>query len=264
MTTEAQATVETSTQPEQTPVETTKTELPQGEQSGTRNTDDVEKVESQQPEKDVKTKESVPVSKDTLSKVQTFLEDAGLQPSKVAKEFSENGGELSIESMKALVDKHGEAVASLIVGQLQGLHEKSVKQAKERDEAVFTQVAEAFQGITEQSGEETWKELAGWAKANVPNEERSELNALLAKGGLTAKLAVGYLVDAFKNSQDFQQPAELLKADNVSSEFGVRPLSKAEYTKELNVLLAKGHDYNTSPEIRALQVRRQKGLQRGM
>lgn len=264
MTTEAtqQPTEQPIVTSEQTPSTTTVETNPEG-QSATRNTNvDVETTESNSVE--TKSKEPVPLGKDTLSKVQTFLEDAGLKASQVAKEFTENNGELSIASMKALVEKHGEAVASLIVGQLQGLHKESVKAAQERDQAVFSQVEEAFKGITEQKGEETWNELATWAKTNVPTPERNELNSLLAKGGLSAKLAVSYLVDTFKNSQDFSQSAELLNADNVSSEYGVRPLSKAEYTKELNVLLAKGHDYNTSPEVKALQVRRQKGLQRGM
>lgn len=208
-------------------------------------------------------KDSTIINKDTLTQVQGFLESAGLVPSEIAKEFT-GKGELSIESMAKLVEKHGESVAGLIVGQLKGLHEKSMAQAKERDSQVFTQVEEAFKGITEQGGEETWQELATWAKTNVPNEARSELNGMLAKGGLQAKLAVDYLISTFKSSESFSQPAELLGADKVSASFGSGPLSKTEYQKELDVLLAKGHDYNTSPEIRKLDQRRMKGMSIGM
>jgi len=210
-------------------------------------------------------KETEPVtSKESLNKVQDFLTDAGLKPSDIAKEFTTNNGELSIASMKKLVDKHGEAVASLIVGQLKGIHKENVAKAEARDKAIFGQIEEAFKGVTEQTGSETWNELAGWAKTNMAKEERSEMNKMLEQGGLAAKLAVDYLVSTFKSSDAFQQPAELLESDNTAKDFGVRPLTKAEYTKELNVLLAKGEDYNTSPNVRALQARRQRGIERGM
>lgn len=208
-------------------------------------------------------KDTITNTKDTNTQVTKFLDDAGLNSESVIKEFVDDG-ELSVDSMKALVEKHGEAVASLIVDKLKGLHEQSVKAATDRDQAVFKQVEEAFKGLTDQTGEKTWEELSGWAKENVPNAERAELNSMLQGGSLQAKLAIDYLVSTFKKSDAFSQPAELLDTDNVSADYGLKPLSRTEYLRELDVLLAKGHDYNTSPEIRQLEARRQKGMSRGI
>lgn len=208
-------------------------------------------------------KDNITNTKDTNTQVTKFLDDAGLNSESVIKEFVDDG-ELSVDSMKALVEKHGEAVASLIIDKLKGLHEQSVKAAEARDQAVFKQVEEAFKGLTDQTGEKTWEELSGWAKENVPNEERAELNRMLQGGSLQAKLAIDYLVNTFKKSDAFSQPAELLDTDNVSEDYGLKPLSRNEYLRELDVLLAKGHDYNTSPEIRQLEARRQKGMSRGI
>lgn len=250
------ATVETQTPPVETPSETgTRISEEGGNKLDINSTDTNTNKDSN--------KSNTIINKDTLTQVQGFLESAGLVPSDIAKEFTSKG-ELSIESMTKLVEKHGESVAGLIVGQLKGLHEKSMAQAQERDAQVFTQVEEAFKGVTEQTGEETWKELATWAKANVPNEARAELNGMLSKGGLQAKLAVDYLISTFKSSEEYSQPAELLGADKVSASFGSGPLSKLDYQRELDVLLTKGHDYNTSPEIRKLDQRRTKGIALGM
>lgn len=252
------APVETQTQQVETPSETGTRISEEGNSSNLDTSNSTDKSIN----KDTNKSDTI-INKDTLIQVQGFLESAGLVPSDIAKEFTTNG-ELSIESMSKLVEKHGESVAGLIVGQLKGLHEKSMAQAQERDAKVFSQVEEAFKGVTDQTGEETWQELATWAKANVPKESRSELNAMLAKGGLQAQLAVDYLINTFKASESYSQPAELLGADKVSASFGSTPLSKADYQRELDVLLAKGHDYNTSPEIRKLDQRRVKGMSLGM
>lgn len=204
-----------------------------------------------------------PLPKDTASQVNHFLSEAGLDVESVVKDFTETGT-LSLESMKALIDKHGEAVAGLVVEQVKGLYKNAKAQAEARDKAVFEQVQKAFEGITEQTGEETWAELSGWAKENIPNEQRADLNKMLGKGGLQAKLAVDYLIATFKQSETYSQPAELLGGDATVDSFGLKPLTKDEYLRELNVLLAKGHDYNTSPEIRKLDARRQQGMRRGL
>lgn len=256
MTTETVAPVETG----QTPVETT---TPTSEPTTRIESEESNSTNVSNNNSNNINKDNITNTKDTNTQVTKFLDDAGLNSESVIKEFVDDG-ELSVDSMKALVEKHGEAVASLIVDKLKGLHKQSVEAAEERDQAVFKQVEEAFKGLTDQTGEKTWEELSGWAKENVPNEERAELNRMLQGGSLQAKLAIDYLVSTFKKSDAFSQPAELLDTDNVSEEYGLKPLSRTEYLRELDVLLAKGHDYNTSPEIRQLEARRQKGMSRGI
>ena len=233
--------------------------------SSTTTTVDKANTEGDKPVNETKdSKNTLLGNKDKVNKLQSLVSDAGLTPTEVAREVTDNDGEVSPETLKALIDKHGEAVGSLIAEKLETLHSENVQAAQARDKAVFDQVAEAFKGATEQSGEESWKELAGWAKENISNEERQEINDLLGKGGIASKLAVQYVVDAFKNSDDFQQPAVLESGDDTPQDFSSGAIDRTTYVRELDKLLDAGHDYNTSPEIRKLEQRRQKGIQRGI
>lgn len=198
------------------------------------------------------------------TKVQPFLESAGLVPSEVALEVTKAGGEVSIEIMAKLVEKHGEGVAGLIKDQLSALHVSNVTSAKAADNKMFSQVEEAFKGVTEQSGADTFKELATWAKSNLTVAERTEINGLLKQGGKAAELAIGSLVNSFKGSEAFvPQPAKLLTADNTASSPTRQPLDKAGYSRELRKLMEAGHNYETSPEIATLNARRTKSMNRG-
>ena len=198
------------------------------------------------------------------TKVQPFLEQAGLVPSEVATAVTQAGGEVSLEIMAKLVEKHGEGVAGLIKDQLSALHVSHVAAGKKADTKVFDQVQEAFKGVTEQSGADTFKELATWAKTNLPKADRVEINGLLAQGGKAAELAIASLVDSFKASNSFmEQPAELVSADGYGNAQSAQPLDKAGYSRELRKLMDQGHNYETSPEIASLNSRRAKSIKRG-
>jgi len=54
-----------------------------------------------------------------------------------------------------------------------------------------------------------------------------------------------------------------MQADDTSTEYGGKPLDKVGYDRELRKLLNDGHNYDTSPEIAALNSRRTKSLARG-
>ena len=208
------------------------------------------------------TEETTSVLQDTtkVGKLQKLVSDAGLKPSEVAKDITEANGEISADILKALVDKHGEAVGSLIAEKLTGLHKENVATAKSRDKAVYDQVQKAFEGITDQSGEETWKELSSWAGENIPAEQKPEINKLLQQGGFAAELATNYLVEQFKNSDGFTQEAKLVSGDSGTTYTKDTPLSATEYNVELNKLLEKGHVYGQSTEIAKLDARRLKAM----
>lgn len=196
--------------------------------------------------------------------VRPFLEDAGLTPSEVATAVTEANGEVSIEIMKKLVEKHGEGVAGLIKDKLGNLHKSNVTAAKAADNKVFNQVQEAFKGITDQTGADTFKELATWAKTNVPVADREEINGLLRQGGKAAELAIDSLIQSFKKSDSFiSQPAKLVAGESSVTEYGSKPLDKAGYNRELRKLMDNGHNYDTSPEIAQLNSRRSKSIARG-
>lgn len=197
-----------------------------------------------------------------LSQVEGLLVDAGLDMKEVAKAVTESDGQVTPEILKALEEKHGAGVASLIAAKLQGLHESNVAQAQAKDTAIFEQVHEAFNDP--QGGEATWQELAGWAKENVPVSDRKEINALLAQGGIAAKLAVQELISVFKASPEFGQAADLEVADSLSQDYKGKPLDKTGYNSELRKLIAAGHSYESSPEIKALNKRRMQSRNRGI
>lgn len=250
---------------EATGVETVTTVQPTAVELATQTSETITRVTETTQEPVVETKkETLSLTKEKATKLAGLLEQAGLVPTDVTKSVTANGGEVSDELRTKLTEQHGEAVADLIIGQLQGLHKETVAKVQERDKAVFDQVQEAFKDITEQSGEETWRELATWAKTNVPNEERNELNKMIQAGGLQTKLAITYLVDTFKTSNDYEQPAQLEEAQSNNAPKGLGPIDRATYQRELKALEAKGHVYGQSKEMATLDARRNAGIARGM
>lgn len=198
-----------------------------------------------------------------VEQVAELVTAAGLLPSDVAQIVSENGGNLTPALFKTLVDEHGEATTNLIADNLRAFNETAITKGNAVDNEIYSQVKEAFKGVTEQSGEDTWKELSAWAKENIPNAERQEVNELLAKGGLSAKFAVDHLVSKFRGDAQYSQSANLEEGEGSNEDQGVAMIDKATYDRELRSLMEKGHDYNTSPEIATLQRKRLKAIRRG-
>lgn len=190
-----------------------------------------------------------------------MIKDAGLDPAEVNRIVTKDGMTPAI--LKALADKHGEGVANLIASQVNSIVEGNKAKAKENDQTVYDMVAEQFKDVTEQTGEQTWNELSTWAKENIEEKDRAEINKLLNQGGMAAKLAVQELVTAFKGSSNFTQDAELITGDGVSDAGAGKPLSKSEYDSELRKLLNAGHIYGESQEIATLDRRRMKAINRG-
>lgn len=196
--------------------------------------------------------------------VANMLESAGLKPADVLTAIEANNGIVTPEIYKAIADKHGDGMASLIVGQMSATQLEAKNKTQKANVEIFNQVKEAFAGITEQSGEATWGELSTWAKENLPVKERTEFNALIKQGGMAAKLAVQELTTAFKNSEGFTQDAVLLDGDNTPNASTTSSVTQREYNEQLRELLDKGHNYDTSPEIKRLQNRRIKSAQRNV
>lgn len=204
--------------------------------------------------------------KSKVSQVTTLVEAAGLDMKEVAKVAKENDGKLDLETMVALKEKHGDVIAELIADNVTSIHKEQLDAANKRDQEVYDFVLDQFKdSVTEEdTGKSVWGELSGWAKDNVSTEHRSELNKLLAQGGLAAKLAAQELVSAFKAAQGTQefQEAELIEGDSTPKGSGGF-ISKSDYTRELRELQAKGHVYGESREIAQLDARRAKSIAAG-
>lgn len=203
--------------------------------------------------------------KDPASKqVGTMLTAAGIDPIQARDAITANDGQCTPEIYAALVEKHGEGMASVLVSQMNQLHKAGLAKGTKADEAIYAQVEEAFKGITEQSGAETFAELSTWAKDNISLEDRKELNAAIAYGGMIAKLAVQELTNMFQESGDYGQPMIGLEGDNVPSAPKGGDLTRQDYNAQLDALLAKGHVYGQSNEIATLDARRTRSAQRGI
>jgi hypothetical protein len=82
---------------------------------------------------------------------------------------------------------------------------------------------------------------------------------------MAAKLAIQELTNAFSNSGDYAQPAQLMEGDNTTSTEGKGgDLTRQEHNEEVRKLMAKGHQHSSSREIAALGRRRQKSMSRGI
>ena len=195
--------------------------------------------------------------------VDDLLEAAELSPSKAREAIKGNNGDMTPEIYQALVAKHGEGLAGLLASQMTAAYKEAVDRGNAQQKEVYDFVAEQFKGVTEQSGEESWKELDAWAKDNIDLEKRKELNKIIAQGGMIAKLAVQELVNTFKKSGDFTQEMVGLEGDSTPPTGGGEPLSRAAYGSELDKLLNAGESYD-SPKVKALQARRTRGMKAGI
>lgn len=239
------------------------------DENGNPKADTSSKDETKPKEEPATTKE--PEQKDTtdwsklegVKKLEKFLTEAGLTPSQVTKDVMANEGKITPELLKTLEDKYGAGVAALITDQVVDLYKRGEEAAKAVETAIFTQVAEAFKDVTQQDGAETFKELSAWAKENVANETRAELNKMLAVGGLQATLAINYLVGEFKGKVSVDTPASLVTADTVSQAASIVPITRQQYRNELDKLMAKGHS-ESSPEVMKLNRARELGMKRGI
>ena len=117
----------------------------------------VEPTDTKLPEKEV--------DKSKLGQVTGLIEQSGLTMKEVAEYAKANNGDVDLDTMVALKEKHGDAIASLIADQIKDIHTTRTNEANARDRAVYDQVKEAFADITsdpEQTGESMWQELANW------------------------------------------------------------------------------------------------------
>ena len=212
-----------------------------------------------------KSKEELKKTTEVKAKqVEDLVVSAGVDPSKLIANADHETGSLGVDDKVKLINKHGEAIADLIEGNIKKLLMDTKKHSTKKDKAVFDQVAKEFTGVTKQDGKETWKELASWVKENVDVSTRKEYNRMLTAGGLSAKLAVKEMVSAFKKENDMTIPAQLVAGDSdsgVSASTGF--ITRAEYMKQLDVFQKAGHDYDTSPEIAALNKKRMKSISSG-
>lgn len=161
-------------------------------------------------------KQSVPVTEKkpdektvTLTpadKAREAVEKAGFDMKALSKEFLENGGKLSDETLKTLTDKgiSNDAVNSYIAGVQAGA------------QAIVTEITAAA------GGDEKLKAIYQWAEAKLSKDEIAAYNSIMDAGNkLAAKLAFGGLLARF-SAENGEEPT-LVTAESTPSTTGVKP-----------------------------------------
>lgn len=195
--------------------------------------------------------------------IEGLISSAGLSPKDVMRGLDQESFEMDDEHFKALVTQHGDTVAKLVANEMKSMQGNISAMGKARDTAVYTALEEHFEGVTTDKGDSIWKELKGWCKENMPDDERAEVNKLLMGSAYNRDLAIEIMVNRFKASDQFVQPAQLIGGGNPAPPAGSAPLTRSEYNTELNKLTDAGHAYD-SPAVIALQNRRLASRRKGM
>lgn len=106
-------------------------------------------------------------------------------------------------------------------------------------------------------GEANWVAIQAWAAANADPAERTQINAALAAGGLTAQFAVQGLAALYAKSPKTNPPASAVKAGAGAAPAATGQLTSREYASEVQKLRnTLGTKLESSVEYKTLVSRR--------
>lgn len=181
-----------------------------------------------------------------------FVGKAGIPETHPAMVAAQKG---DFSLLKATLAAKGAAGWEQFVALGEQAWNKNAEKTKATAAAVKAMVVQAA------GGEAEWTAVQKWASANASPEEKAEVNALLNKGGVSARGAVKYLMDAYAKAGNVTvTPADpTLNAGRGGKPEGANaPLSPTQYAeavRDLNVKLRGRID--DSPEYARLKARRQ-------
>lgn len=189
-----------------------------------------------------------------------FIGKLGIKPSDPAVKAAQAGDFSLIRAkLSAMGDKAAgwQEHVELAQNSYARAHAAATEAAKKTADAVYGVVG----------GKDTWEQVQTWASANATEEEKAELNASFAAGGLAAKAAARYLHDLWtkKSGQAGHKPAASANAGATAPE-DTGPITAKEYSSAVADLTRKhaGRDISRLPEYRALQNRRSAGMRAGL
>jgi len=171
-------------------------------------------------------------------------------------------GEISLANHAALVDALGEAMAGIVLSQLEGEVTAVRDTATAERSRLMDYTAEAF-GEKAEDAAEVWQAVQDFAKspeAGLSEADRAAMNQMLSQGGLQAELVIDKLKSKYYASNNYTQEADLLVGEStVNSSF--EAIGKAAYTKQMSEV-ARDFGYD-SPEAERLRAKRNESIQRG-
>lgn len=189
---------------------------------------------------------------------------SGIKPSQLREIMNENGGEVPLAAIKALVSVHGDAIGNQVAASLKGMYAKQQSATVTANNAIYSEVESVYAG-KEGAGKELFANASEWAKGEegLPTEQRDAISTMInSDQPYLRNMGVKLLAEAHQGSEQYTQPAQLLGGDNVAA-VQATALSKKEYNMQLNAHLAKGGVYPDAT-TNALDARRNVGRSRGI
>lgn len=186
----------------------------------------------------------------TLDYVLGYIGEQGLDYENPAVQAALSGdfAQLEVELLKK-----GAVGADKIIA----LAQRSFEQYQEQEQNTLAETGKALIEIA--GGEQQWEEVVSWARENAEPEEKQEINALLEKGGISAKIAAQFLVTSYRNTQgtEFEGKPAAQAAATPAASVDNTPISRVQFAQEAEKLYRKfGDQYQARPEYRALAARR--------
>jgi hypothetical protein len=122
-------------------------------------------------------------------------------------------------------------------------------------------VTDAVSGTLEKHGvaPEQWGEIVEWTRTNATEEERAELNGLLATP-LGAKAVTAYLIGLHREASGTEYAPKVAAvkeeaAARPASETSQEPISRAEFSRQAEQLAKRDPNYQQSAAYQALRRR---------
>lgn len=191
---------------------------------------------------------------ETGDSVLSLLQNSGVDPD-VAKSLLYDAvvaGDPTQIDRDALVEKVGKTNANLIMAGV----ENYVSRQKAEIAAVETEVH------TVAGGKSNWTKVAEWSRSNVPQAERTELAAMIDKGGAQARFAAAELINRYNTDEKNTSinTTTRVVGDGKSPDTG-RAINRRTYAEELD----KAHRNKANPAvIKEIQAARERGRKRGL
>lgn len=191
-----------------------------------------------------------PTGDPTLDYVLGYIGDKGLSQDHPAVQAAVDGdfAQLEVELLR-----QNDPAANQIIA----LAKRSYEDAQAKEHAKNEETGKA---LVEVAGSlEQWEEVVGWARENADDSEKGAINDMLQQGGVQAKIAARYLVEAFKAGQGNSFEGRPAVGSDAAPTQGVskEPLSRPQFAQEAEKLYRRhGEHYMQSPEYAALIQRR--------
>ena len=183
-----------------------------------------------------------------------FIGGLGFGPDSAAMKAAEQGDFAVLEAQLAMLGDKAKGYERFVAIGKQA-YAAGKAEAEARRAADVAKIHEAA------GGKEEWLKIQAWAGQSATAEEKAEVNAALAQGGMVARATVAYLKERFAAATaaaDAVPPsARVARPGTASGQPASSVLSPREYADEVEKLARRlGDNLTSSPEYASLRARR--------